>query len=216
MTVDKAFREHCAFGFWGICFWRYKHISQSHAIFTEAWVRYLYSGCAYIQVSHWELLNSSPYGTTSGCVKGSTGALQTFAAAKRGSGQDRDVWHLFTGMDFTDGGTVGCASVGSICSNYGAYGVNHLTFTNDINLQATVFAHELGHNLGAGKWGALPYTLPSGVLLPLHLHLFILCLLGAGHTSGGGIMGGTLNGGMPWFEKGSIDAMQNRIAANCS
>mmetsp|Transcript_43885 Transcript_43885/g.77136 ORF Transcript_43885/g.77136 Transcript_43885/m.77136 type:complete len:473 (-) Transcript_43885:414-1832(-) len=184
VTVDQAFREYCPYPWWfGICLGgRYKDNGRAQAIFTEAYLRYVYSGCAVIKVSHWENLNSNPYGTTSGC--NGRGALQKFREAKRSSTVSRDAWHLFTGKDFTDGNVIGCAHTRGICTDW-AYGVNHMTYTNSINLQGTLFAHELGHNLGSG------------------------------HTSGGGIMGGTINGGWPWFEQGSTNVMQNVIEDNC-
>ena len=214
MTVDQAFREYCPYPWWfGICLGgRYKDNGRAQAIFTEAYLRYVYSGCAVIKVSHWENLNSNPYGTTSGC--NGRGALQKFREAKRSSTVSRDAWHLFTGKDFTDGNVIGCAHTRGICTDW-AYGVNHMTYTNSINLQGTLFAHELGHNLGSGKGGVFLYTLHSWLLLTLHLSLFVPYLLGAGHTSGGGIMGGTINGGWPWFEQGSTNVMQNVIEDNC-
>mmetsp|Transcript_20264 Transcript_20264/g.36740 ORF Transcript_20264/g.36740 Transcript_20264/m.36740 type:complete len:502 (-) Transcript_20264:695-2200(-) len=59
---------------------------------------------------------------------------------------DVDAAHLFTGefTDFTAVGVVGCAFKGAVCTD-SAYGANALRFSIDVN--AIIFAHELGHNL---------------------------------------------------------------------
>jgi len=64
----------------------------------------------------------------------------------------RDTAHLFSGTGLECWGpndcTVGCAYVGSICSEK-AYGVSYVTFSNNSNMRAVLVAHELGHNYGA-------------------------------------------------------------------
>jgi len=56
-----------------------------------------------------------------------------------------------TGLECTDEDTcmIGCAYRGSICNQDYGFAVNHVTFTEDFNLQATLVAHELGHTCGA-------------------------------------------------------------------
>jgi hypothetical protein len=69
----------------------------------------------------------------------------------------RDAMHLFSGTGYR-GGEIGCAWNKALCRN--AYGVNHVTFRNDLNLQAVLFSHEFGHNLGAQHLGY-----PSGHIM---------------------------------------------------
>jgi len=60
--------------------------------------------------------------------------------------QDVDLKHLFTGKDL-DGGTVGLSYIGSICwASASAYG---LTQNLSRELNVAIFAHEVGHSLGA-------------------------------------------------------------------
>jgi len=59
----------------------------------------------------------------------------------------RDTAHLFYGRDL-EGTTIGCAYVGTLCKNSYGYGVNQLTYSGDLNQRASVFAHELAHNIG--------------------------------------------------------------------
>jgi hypothetical protein len=67
-----------------------------------------------------------------------------------------DNYHLFYG-DEPDGSDpyettiIGCAYVGQMCTPYST-GVNYYGFTNNNALQATLLAHELGHNLGSGHF----------------------------------------------------------------
>lgn len=67
-----------------------------------------------------------------------------------------DVQHLFTGKDI-EGSTVGIAYIGAVCySPDYAFGV---TQSYGI-LTSNIFAHELGHNLGAphdSTWGSIMY-----------------------------------------------------------
>lgn len=59
--------------------------------------------------------------------------------------------HLFTGRDL-DGGTVGIAYLGVLCSSSAGYGVDQ--DLNSDTTSALVFAHELGHNFNAPHDGA--------------------------------------------------------------
>lgn len=57
------------------------------------------------------------------------------------------VFHAFTA--FPPRGVLGCAYVGTVCRTpQYAYGVDYMT-SNFLSTQSIVFAHELGHNLGA-------------------------------------------------------------------
>lgn len=171
ITLDKAFYDALGTG-------------AAQSIFYEAQYRYWLSGCAYIYVSHWEVeWWANNYGNLSGC--NGYGSLQRFQVAKQSSTVFRDAWHLFSGVDFADGSVIGCAYTGGACRGNG-YGSNHMTFTNDLNMQGTLFAHELGHNLGA------PHS-----------------------ANGGGIMGGRINGGDVMFDSASMNAMQSHISNNC-
>lgn len=190
MTVNSQFQDACASRPWwclGICCDEKYGTARAQAIVAEANFRYWYSGCALLRVGHWDTEGIPSYGTTSGC--GGSGVLQNYKDDIQGfygNSYDVDAWHLFTGVDFTDGGTVGCAFTRGACRGLG-YGVNHMTFTNDVGLQGTLFAHELGHNLGSGH-----------------------------SSSGNGVMGAYLKSGSALFESGSNTAMQNHIAASCS
>jgi hypothetical protein len=86
----------------------------------------------------------------SGC--GTTGYLQNLRTywndGRRPGGSvtadlDVDAAHIFTG-EFTDSPVAGCAFTSTVCTN-SAYGSNALRFSLDLN--AVIFAHELGHNL---------------------------------------------------------------------
>jgi hypothetical protein len=59
----------------------------------------------------------------------------------------RDTAHLFTGKNL-DGGTIGLASLGTVCALSNAYGLSQ-DISSDV-LMPLVVAHEIGHNLGAG------------------------------------------------------------------
>ena len=60
---------------------------------------------------------------------------------------DVTVVHLFTGAKHT--GAIGCAYQGTLCWRDYSYGVEYITFNSNLMVQATVFAHELGHSLNA-------------------------------------------------------------------
>ena len=53
----------------------------------------------------------------------------------------KDAAHLFTAQ--TMDGPLGCSGLASLCRN--AYGVNQMSFTNDLTLQTSLFTHELAH-----------------------------------------------------------------------
>ncbi|MCZ6836182.1 MAG: M12 family metallo-peptidase, partial [Planctomycetota bacterium] len=85
----------------------------------------------------------------------------------------RDMAQLFTGKSI-NGGTIGIAWVGAVCSNYGYSmvesdfnGANSFACTTDLS------AHELGHNWGAGHCGCQrprPYTMNSFILCANQFH----------------------------------------------
>jgi hypothetical protein len=61
--------------------------------------------------------------------------------------QGCDSTHLFYGGDgFSD--TIGCANLGSLCDEF-SYGVNQISFSDLLFMQAILVAHELGLNLNA-------------------------------------------------------------------
>ena len=62
-----------------------------------------------------------------------------------------DVMHLFSGTVLecdSQGCIIGCAFSDSICTKNG-FGVNHITFSDSLELQSVLVAHELGHSAGA-------------------------------------------------------------------
>lgn len=62
-------------------------------------------------------------------------------------GIQRDVAQLFTGKEI-NGGTIGIAWVGAVCSSYG-YGVVQSDFNGGFSCATDLSAHELGHNWNA-------------------------------------------------------------------
>lgn len=61
----------------------------------------------------------------------------------------RDIFHLFTaGPNFNGDTTIGCAYLDQCKNKDWGYGVNNFGFSNDLRLQAVLFAHEAGHNIG--------------------------------------------------------------------
>mmetsp|Transcript_11492 Transcript_11492/g.19101 ORF Transcript_11492/g.19101 Transcript_11492/m.19101 type:complete len:117 (-) Transcript_11492:959-1309(-) len=79
-----------------------------------------------------------------------SGYLDEFQNFWRNNRQNvaRDVAHMFTGIDLA-GSTIGCAYIG-VCGNTNSgYGVDQITFTTNLQVEAVLFAHELGHNLNA-------------------------------------------------------------------
>jgi hypothetical protein len=60
----------------------------------------------------------------------------------------RDVAHLFTGKDI-DGGVIGIARLGVVCTVSNAYGLSQSRYTSNITLRRSLTAHEIGHNWNA-------------------------------------------------------------------
>lgn len=80
--------------------------------------------------------------------------LEEFTAewrANKGSVR-RDVAHLFSGSSF-DSGVLGWAWKSTICSGANGYGANWISWSKNIALRASLFAHELAHNAGASHFG---------------------------------------------------------------
>jgi len=65
----------------------------------------------------------------------------------------RDAAHLFSGTDFSDNDAVGRALTSTVCNLQAAYGIDWMTWTDDLNVQSLLFAHEVGHNAGAPHFG---------------------------------------------------------------
>ncbi len=61
------------------------------------------------------------------------------------SGVHRDISHLMTGKNL-NGGTIGVAWLGTICSGPRSYGLSESRYTTNYNRRVTLTAHELGHN----------------------------------------------------------------------
>jgi hypothetical protein len=60
----------------------------------------------------------------------------------------RDVAHLMTGKNI-DGGTIGIAALGAICSRSRGYGLSQSRFSSNMSRRCALTAHELGHNWNA-------------------------------------------------------------------
>jgi len=60
----------------------------------------------------------------------------------------RDVAHLFTGRNL-NGGTIGLAYLGVICSTTAGYGLSESRYTTNLTLRTGLTAHEVGHNWSA-------------------------------------------------------------------
>jgi len=110
--------------------------------------------------------NNDPYKSMrlhlSGCM-GYDGSLNDFRSywSYSHSNLPGIAAHLFTGTSFQDG-PVGCSDIGTLCKPKG-YGVNSMTYHSDPNYQAVLFAHELGHNLGATHTNADNYVMSTRV-----------------------------------------------------
>ena len=72
-------------------------------------------------------------------------------------GIQRDVAQLFSGKSI-DGGTIGIAWVGAICTSYG-YGMVESDFNNNFASATDLSAHELGHNWNAQHCSCTSYTM---------------------------------------------------------
>lgn len=64
------------------------------------------------------------------------------------AGIQRDVAHLFTGRNLT-GGTIGIATLASICNLGSAYGLSQSRYTSNTAYRTSLTAHELGHGWSA-------------------------------------------------------------------
>lgn len=60
----------------------------------------------------------------------------------------RDLAHLFTGRN-VNGGTIGIAFLGAVCSGSNGYGLSESRFTNNLTSRTGLTAHEIGHNFNA-------------------------------------------------------------------
>ncbi len=64
------------------------------------------------------------------------------------SGIRRDLAHLFTGRN-VNGGTIGIAYLGVVCSQTFGYGLSESRFTNNLVNRTGLTAHEMGHNFNS-------------------------------------------------------------------
>ena len=64
------------------------------------------------------------------------------------SGIRRDLAHLFTGRNI-NGGTIGIAYLGVVCSQSVGYGLSESRFTNNLVNRTGLTAHEMGHNFNS-------------------------------------------------------------------
>lgn len=69
------------------------------------------------------------------------------------TGIRRDTVHLFTGKDL-NGGTIGIAWLGTVCSPFGA-GLSQSRYSSRLPNRADLTAHELGHNWDANHCDSL-------------------------------------------------------------
>ncbi|HEB53411.1 MAG TPA: hypothetical protein ENI87_09175 [bacterium] len=60
----------------------------------------------------------------------------------------RDLAHLFTGRNL-NGGTIGIAYLGTVCSNTAGYGLSQSRFSSNFSRRVGLTAHEIGHNFNA-------------------------------------------------------------------
>ncbi len=87
--------------------------------------------------------SSDPYGTQSnpGALLSSFNSVWSSAPE---NGVDRDVAHLFTGVNL-DSTVIGIANLSDICTS-NAYGLSQSRFTSNFNRRVALTSHELGHN----------------------------------------------------------------------
>jgi len=154
IVTDKLFKNRYS-----------NHYGQTQAIFNEARSIYWKESCVYLWISNYDNTDGNSawthpswnlqfdtytqnYMVYSGCTSnyGALNFLKDMCKA-RFSSYNRDAWHLFTGKQFVDSGTVGCAYTGCKKSDW-SYGVNNMLWSTNVRLQGVLFAHELGHNLG--------------------------------------------------------------------
>ncbi|MFK7959096.1 MAG: M12 family metallo-peptidase [Phycisphaerales bacterium] len=69
----------------------------------------------------------------------------------------RDVAQLFTGKEI-DGGTIGIAWIGAVCTSFG-YGMVQSDFNNNFASATDLSAHELGHNWNADHCSCTSFTM---------------------------------------------------------
>lgn len=69
----------------------------------------------------------------------------------------RDVAQLFTGKEI-NGGTIGIAWIGAVCSSFG-YGMVQSDFNNNFASATDLSAHELGHNWNADHCSCTSFTM---------------------------------------------------------
>lgn len=70
----------------------------------------------------------------------------------------RDVVQLFTGKNL-NGGTIGIASLGTICDFNDAFGLSQVNWSPNINCKTNLIAHELGHNWSSGHCNCPGFTM---------------------------------------------------------
>ena len=148
------------------------HQSRAQAIFAEAAEIYWNESCVRLYMwSYGHTVGNTDYtldipifwttislpwdsyanGLPSGCTADYGGLDLLKALGQQNfAGAYRDAFHMFTGINFTDGSTVGCAWIDACKSEEWGYGVNDMTWTTSLRFQGVEFAHELGHNLGLG------------------------------------------------------------------
>lgn len=156
------------------------HTSRAQAVFAEAAEIYWKESCVSLYMWSYESTvgNSNwvtpffgwswdfmvTFSHESGCPDSNQvpkfGALQILQSTVnvRQYNAYRDAWHMFSGVNFSRT-TIGCAYFNPCKSKLFGFGVNEITFNTNLHLQAVLFAHELGHNMGlrhlsstAGNW----------------------------------------------------------------
>jgi len=90
--------------------------------------------------------SADPYGTQSS-PSGLLGSFDTVWTATPENAIQRDVAHLFTGVNL-NGSVIGIANLSDICTS-NAYGLSQSRFTTNFNSRVALTAHELGHNWSA-------------------------------------------------------------------
>ena len=160
IATDKKFKDKYS-----------DHTSKAQAVFAEAAEIYWKESCVWLYMWHYESTVGNPNWITPNGqhldtrLSGSTthsgcngyGVLDIFGETARANQPNvyRDAWHLFSGANFS-GNTIGCAALNVCKSVSSGYGVNQITFSTSLRLQAVLFAHELGHNLGLSHLSSTP------------------------------------------------------------
>jgi hypothetical protein len=83
-------------------------------------------------------------------------------------GIQRDAAQLFTGKNL-DGGTIGVAWLGSVCSSLG-FSVVESDFTGSFSCKTDLSAHELGHNWGADHCSCTSNTMNPSITCANNFH----------------------------------------------